>query len=167
MKSKALLVNVVMLVVLANAGTIVAQTVADTAREWEAVRALAVSEKLSVRLKDGKKVEGTVRSVSDTLLVLNRGNVTNDLNRDAIAKVYRVVRRSIGRSIGKATAMGSAIGFGVGAGVGIVGGTYEDLETTALVGFLGGFGAAIGAGIGALVGTIYVKPARMLIYDAK
>ena len=63
--------------------------------------------------------------------------------------------------------MGSAIGFGVGAGVGIVGGTYEDLETTGLVGFLGGVGAAIGAGIGALVGAIYVKAGRVLIYEAK
>ena len=41
--------------------------------------------------------------------------------------------------------------------MGIVGGTYEDLDTASLVGFLGGFGAAIGAGIGALVGAVYVK----------
>ena len=165
MKTKTLIVNIVLLALLAN--TSIAQTVSGSAREWEAVKAMAPGESLRVRLKDGKKVEGTVRSVSDTLLVLDRGTTANDLNRDTIAKVHRIVRRSKGRSIGKSTALGAGIGFGVGAGVGIAGGTYEDLETAGLVGFLGGFGAMIGAGIGALVGAIYVKPGRVLIYEAK
>ena len=125
-----------------------------------------MGEKLSVRLKDGKKVEGTVRSVSDGLLVLNRGTSAVDLNRDSIAKVYRLVPRSTAKSIGKSTAMGAGIGAGVGTCVGIWGGTYEDLETAGLVALLGGFGAAIGSGIGAFVGAVYVKPRKVLIYEA-
>ena len=167
MKTKPLIVNIVLLVLLVNANLAIAQSVSDSPREWEAVKAIAPGEKLIVRLKDGRKVEGTVRSVSDTLLALNRGTSTNDLNRDSISKVYRMVRRSAARSIGKSAAMGAGIGFGIGAGVGIAGGTYEDLETAELVGFLGGFGALIGAGIGSLVGAIYVKPRRVLIYEAK
>jgi hypothetical protein len=166
MKSKVLIINIVVLVLFANANTIVAQKV-STAQEWDAVKALVPGEKLSVRLKDGKKVEGIVRGVSDTQLMLTRGSAATDLNRETISKVYRIVSRSTGRSIGKSTAMGAGIGFGIGAGVGIAGGSYEDLETAGLVGLLGGLGAAIGAGIGAVVGAVYVKPGRVLIYEAK
>jgi hypothetical protein len=74
MKSKALMINIVVLVLFANANTIAAQNTTGTAQEWEAVKALVPGEKLSVRLKDGKKkVEGTVRGVSDTQLLLTRG----------------------------------------------------------------------------------------------
>ena len=163
MKSKTL-IDVVLLVLMANASIAVAQTVST--RDWESVRTLTAGERLSVRLKDGKKIEGTLRSVSDTLLVVDRGNATVDLNRDSIAKAYQVVPRSTARSIGKSTAMGAGIGFGVGAGVGIWGGSYEDLDTLPLVGLLGGFGAAIGSGIGAFVGALYIKPRRMLIYES-
>lgn len=167
MKTKALIVNIVLLVLLADANMIVAQTAGDPARQWESVKALAPGEKLSVRLKDGKKVEATVRSVSDTILTLDRGTTTSDLKRETISKVYRIVRQSTGKSMGKSTAIGAGIGFGVGAGVGIAAGSYEDLETAGLVGLLGGLGAAIGAGIGALVGAVHVKPGRVLIYEAK
>ena len=166
MKTKAL-VATLSFVLLMNSNTAVAQNAVGSIQEWEAVKALAAGEKLSVRLKDKKKVEGTLRSVSDSLLVLARGTSTVDLNRDSVAKVYRIVSRSTARSIGKSTALGAGIGFGIGAGVGIWGGTYEDLETAGLVGLLGGFGAAIGAGIGALVGGIYVKQGRVLIYEVK
>lgn len=104
MKTKALITNIVMLVLLANAGTIVAQKTSVTADEWEAVKALVPGEKLSVRLKDGKKVEGTVRAVSDKQLMLVSGTAANDLNRERISKIYRIVSRSTGRSIGKSTA---------------------------------------------------------------
>jgi small nuclear ribonucleoprotein (snRNP)-like protein len=161
MKTKALIVNFVLFVVMANATSTFAQSLSD----WEAVKALSVGEKLNVRLKDGKKREGTVRSVSDTQLVLTRRTSIDDLDRAAISKIHRIVPRSTARSIGKSTAMGAGIGFGTGAGVGIWGGSYEDLETAGLVGLLGGFGAAVGAGIGALVGAIYVKPRKVLIYE--
>ena len=163
MKTQAL-IKIVLFVLLADASIAVGQT--SSPREWEAVRAVAAGEKLSVRLKDGKKVEGTVRRVSDGLLVLNRGTSTVDLNRDSIAKVYHLVPRSTAKSIGKSTAMGAGIGAGVGTCVGIWGGTYEDLETAGLVALLGGFGAAIGSGIGAFVGAVHVKPRKVLIYEA-
>jgi len=167
MRIKALIVIIMLFTLLANANTIVAQRAGDSTRGWEAVIALAPGESLRVRMKDGKKVEGTVRSVSDTLLVLNRGTTADDLNRDTISKIYHTVRRSTAKSIGKSTAIGAGIGFGAGAGVGIAAGRYEDLETAGLVGLLGGLGAAIGAGIGAIVGAVYVKPGRVLIYEAK
>ena len=167
MKPKSLIVSIVLLALLVNANIAVAQKANDSSREWEAVKALAGGERVNVRLKDGKKVEGTVRSASDSLLSLNRGANPVDLNRDSVSKVYRLVPRSAARSVGKSAAIGAGIGFGAGAAVGIAGGTYEDLETTGLVGLLGGLGAAIGAGIGALVGAMYVKQRRVLIFEAK
>jgi len=167
MKTKTLIVGLVLLALLANAHTAMAQKLSDSADEWGAVKALAFGEKLSVRLKDGKKVEGTVNSVSDTVLALTRGGNSRDLTRESISKIYRFVPRSAAKSVGKSAAIGAGIGFGAGAGVGVVGGRYEDLETAGLVGILGGLGAAIGAGIGALVGALYVKPGRALIYEAK
>ena len=163
MKIKTLIASFVLFLLLTNATSTVAQALSD----WEAVKILSSGEKLNVRLKNGKKLEGTVRSVSDTQLVMTRRTSTDDLDRGTISKVYRIVPRSTGRSIAKSTAMGAGIGFGTGAGVGIWGGTYEDLETAGLVGILGGFGAAIGAGIGAFVGAVYVKPRKVLIYDSK
>jgi ferric-dicitrate binding protein FerR (iron transport regulator) len=167
MKSKTVIVSIVLLALLANSNIAVAQKANDSAREWGAVKALAAGERMIVRLKDGKKLEGTLRSVSDTQLVLNRGNNSADLNRDSVSKVYRLVPRSAARSVGKSAAIGAGIGFGAGAAVGVAGGSYEDLETAELVGFLGGLGAAIGAGIGAFVGALYVKPRRELIYEVK
>ncbi|MFY9554286.1 MAG: hypothetical protein WAV47_06145 [Blastocatellia bacterium] len=162
MKTKTIVVSLVLSVVLVN--TTIAQTVG---REWDAVRSLSSGEKLSVRLKDGKKLDGILRSVSDTLLVLDRGNNASDLARDSVSKVYRIERKSTARSIGKPTLIGAGIGFGIGAGVGIAAGNYEDLGTGELVAVLGGLGAAIGAGIGAIVGAIGSKERRVLVYEAK
>lgn len=167
MKSKALIANIALFLILTNATSSFAQNVSGAARDWEAVKALVAGESLSIWLKNGRKVEGTLSRASETLLVLDRRNNVDNLNRDAITRVYRIVPRSTARSIGKSTAMGTAIGFGTGAGVGIWGGSYEDLEAAGLVGLLGGFGAAVGAGIGALVGAIYVKPRKVLIYEFK
>ena len=166
MKTKTLVVGM-LFALLMNANAAMAQNVVGTVSDWESVKTLAPGDKLRVRMKDGEKLEGTLRSVSDALLVLSRRNVNQDVNRDSIARIQRIVPRSAARSIGKSTALGAGIGFGIGAGVGIWGGSYEDLDTVPLVGLLGGFGAAIGAGVGALVGGIYVKPRRVLIYEAK
>lgn len=167
MKPKVLVVNIVLVVLLSNAGSVIAQKMGNPTLEWQTVKALPAGDHLRVQLKDGKKIEGTMRNASDSVLMLTRGTTDTDLNRDTIAKVHRVVPRSVSRSVGKSTAMGAGIGFGTGAVVGIWGGSYEDLDTLPLVGFLGGFGAAIGAGIGALVGAVYVKPKRVLIYEFK
>ena len=166
MKIKALAI-VSLLTLLLNPVATMAQKGVNSVRDWEAVKAVSVREKLSIRLKDGKNLEGKLSSVTDTTLTLEREKKSVDLNRDSIAKVYRLVKRSTGKSIARSAGIGAGIGFGTGAGVGIWGGTYEDLETTALVLALGGIGAGIGGGIGAIVGAFGSKQRRVLVYEWK
>jgi hypothetical protein len=167
MKIKTLPIVMALFLFQMNSIAVMARQGAGSAGEWATVKAIPAGERLSVRLKEGKKLEGRLRGVSDAMLTLDRGNKTIDLNRDSIAKVYRLVKRSTGKAIARSTAIGAGVGFGIGAGVGIWGGTYEDLETAGLVGILGGGGAAIGAGVGAIVGALGSKRRRVLVYEWK
>lgn len=145
-----------------------AQNPSGAISDWSAVRSVSPGEKLSVRLKDGKKMEGRLLSVSDAMLTMDRGNRSTDIDRQAVEKVYRLVPKSVGKAVGKSALIGAGIGFGAGAIVGVSAGSYEDLETAGLVGILGGLGAAIGAGIGAIVGGISGSgDKKVMIYDAK
>ena len=136
--------------------------------DWAAVQSVPLGDKLSVKLKDGKKMEGRLLAVSDTSIKIDRGSKTSDLDRNSIAKVQRYVTNSVGKSIGKSTAIGAGIGFGAGAGVALAADQYEDIETAGLVGILGGIGAGIGAAVGALVGAASATGRKKLtIYESK
>lgn len=163
MRTKPSVLSLVLLGLLVNSTV----TFAGQSGNWTAVEAIAVGEKVRVQLKDGKKHDGILRSVTPSALTLQRSGSASDYNRDSIAKVHRYVRRSLGKSIAKSTAIGAGIGFGAGAGVALVAGNYEDLDTSELVAFLGGIGAAIGAGIGALAGSVGKREKRELVYEAR
>lgn len=158
---------VVLLALLFNATAATARQAAGSTREWAAVKAVPVGEKLRVEQKNGERIEGRLRSVDDTTLTLDRGKNVIELSRDSIKKVYRLIRRSTGKSVGRSTGIGAAIGFGVGAATGVALGTYEDLETTGLVALLGTAGAGIGAGIGAIAGALGSKHKKALVYEDK
>jgi hypothetical protein len=157
---------ILLLVVFVSSTAAFGKQASGSKSDWAAVQSVAVDEKVRVKLKDGKSLEGKLRGVSDAALTVDQKGKTLDLSKDSIAKVYRFAKQP-GRAIGKSTAIGAGIGFGIGAGVGIAGGTYEDLETGGLVALLGGIGAAIGAGIGAVVGAFGSKERRVLIYEVK
>lgn len=163
MKTKSFILFSVVVALLINSTAVFAGQSSD----WAAVQAIASGEKVRVQLKDGKKTDGILRSVSASGLSIERNSNTLDYSRDSIAKVHRIVKRSAGKSIAKSTAIGAAIGFGAGAGVGLAAGNYEDLETGELVGILGGIGAAIGAGLGALIGSLGSKEKRELVYESR
>lgn len=136
--------------------------------DWSAVQSVPLGDKLNVKLKDGKKVEGRLRSVSDTTLTLDRGNRTSDFDRNSIARVQRYVSNSVGKSIGKSTAIGAGVGFGAGAGLGLAAGQYEDIETASLVGIFGAIGAGLGAAIGAIAGAASATGRKkVLVYQIK
>jgi hypothetical protein len=136
--------------------------------DWSVVQSIPLGDKLSVKLKDGKKVEGRLRAASDTTLTLDRGNKSSDLDRNSIARIHRYVPNSVGKSIGKSTAIGAGVGFGAGAGLGLAAGQYEDIETGALVGIFGAIGAGVGAAIGAIVGAASATGRKkLLIYEVK
>lgn len=138
---------------------------AGVSSDWATVQAMAPGEKVSIETKDGKKMKGRLRSVSDTMVTLDRGSKTSDLSRDSISRVYRMVG-SAGKSVGKAAAIGAAIGGGAGVGLGIASGGYEDLSKGEIAGILGLVGAGIGAGIGAIVGGLGSKETKVLVYQS-
>ena len=160
---KSLAVLMVVFTLFMNPTPAMAQQVSS---DWSTVTAISSGEKISVELKDGKKMKGRLRSVSDSILVLDRGSKTTDVSRDSIARVYRM-EGATGRSVGKAAAIGAAIGGGTGVGVGIASGGYEDISRGEVAAVLGAVGAGIGAGIGAIVGGLGSKEKRVLIYESR
>jgi hypothetical protein len=165
MKIKFIFTLLVIFTLSVNSVISFAGQTGDPNRQWAEVRATPTGNKLSLRLKDGTKMEGRLVNISDTSLTIDRGKQTSDVNRDAIAKVYRVEPGSRGKSVAKGTLIGAGIGFGAGAGVAIAAGNYEDLGTAELVGIFGVIGAGIGAGLGALVSSFGKKEKKVLIYE--
>ena len=135
---------------------------------WSGVEKVPPGEKLIVKLKDGKKVKGTLSSISDTGLTLVRGNRTTVLERENVLQVYRLVRKSAGTATRWGAISGGLLGgvLGLalyGADAGPFHGGNESVG--ALMGSIAGTGA-IGAGVGGVSGYALAKPKRrVLIYD--
>ncbi len=163
MKSKTMTLAIIVVALMMNLTQAVAQQ-PGASRDWSAVTAISPGEKLSIELTNGKKVKGRLRSVSDSMITLERGSKNGDVSRDSIARVYRMVG-SAGKSVGKAAAIGAGIGGGVGVGLGIASGGYEDLGRGEVAAIAGGVGAVIGAGIGAIIGGLGSKEKRVLVYE--
>jgi hypothetical protein len=166
MKTKFIVPILIVFTLIANSSLTFAGQAGAPNRQWATVQSTSTGSKLSLRLKDGKKMEGRLLNISDSALTIDRGGKSTDVKRDSIEKVYRVEQKSRGKSVAKGALIGAGIGFGAGAGVGIAAGQYEDLETAELVGILGGIGAAIGAGLGALFSSFGKKEQKILIYES-
>ena len=133
-------------------------------RDWSAVIAQPLGTRLSVRLKNGKTIEGTVNSVSETALQIMKGNSRTDLDRGEIKKIYRVG----GRQAGKSALLGLGIGAGAGAVVGGViaatDGPTESGEEHLPIAISAAVGAIIGTVTGLVTGLFGRK--KILIYEA-
>jgi hypothetical protein len=135
--------------------------------DWSRVSSVPTGSKLSVKLKNGNKVDGKISSVSDTAVTLMVKNTSTELKRDDIRTVHLVG--------GKSARKGALIGLGVGAGTGaLVGGIldasnddgFEDLDAVA-TGVTTAIGAVVGAGLGALGGALLgSRKKRVLLYEA-
>jgi len=149
MKSRTLAFLLMVSTLLMSVMPAVAQQ-AGVSSDWSTVQAIAPGEKVSIETKDGKKVKGRLRSVSDTMVTLDRDSKTSDFSRDSISKVYRLVG-SAGKSVGKAAAIGAGVGAGIGFGLGLASGGYETLDRGEVAAIAGAVLGVIGAGIGAVV----------------
>jgi small nuclear ribonucleoprotein (snRNP)-like protein len=149
---------------LLSAVTVAAQ---DQKNNWSRVTALATGTRLSVKLRNGKTLNGTLNSASDSGLSLTVKNASQDVKRDEVASIHEIVKK---KSAAKAALIGSGIGAGVGAATGAIGDAQndagfgegiEDAATPAL--------AVAGAAVGALVGYFVGRSGnkRVLIYEAK
>jgi hypothetical protein len=133
--------------------------------DWSRLNSVVTGSKLSVKLRNGKKIDGTLSNVSDTALTLMVKNASTEVKRDDISTVHQVG----GSSATKAT----LIGLGVGAGAGAIAGavadgndsSFEVVPESVAIGVL----AVLGAGAGALGGFLIGKSTKkkVLIYEAK
>jgi len=125
---------------------------------WDAVKAVPPGEKVAVRLRNGKTLNGWMTSASDTVLTLELRKNSTDVNRGDVLGVYKVVKRS--------RIKGVLLGFLIGASVGALVGNLVEKDGTddpglaaVALGFLGGM---IGTGTGA---AISFRTKRLLIYE--
>jgi Zn-dependent alcohol dehydrogenase len=126
--------------------------------EWSVVQAVAADERLIVKQKDGKTIEGRMIEASETNLTLSRNNRVVNISRDSIQQI----QHSRGKAAkGKWALIGAGIGAGAGAAIG-QSKVKSDAEIWLPVGFV--FGTGIGAGVGALFGAS--RRNRTLIYEA-
>jgi small nuclear ribonucleoprotein (snRNP)-like protein len=133
--------------------------------DWSRLNSVANGSKLSVKLKNGKTVDGTFSGVSDTALTMTVKNASTEVKRDDISSVHQVG----GTSVGKATLIGLGAGAGAGALLGAVGAaadnedSFVDLDGAVTAG-LTVLGAAAGAITGFVIGKTRKK--KVLLYEA-
>ncbi len=154
------IVVVLLLSFVVSPVTLMAQTGTN---DWSRLSGVTTGTKLSVKTKDGKKVEGTFTAVSDTSLTLTVKNAAKELRRDDVASVHEVSKKSAG----KATLLGAGIGAGLGAGLALAGETNDnglEVKDSVTAGL-----EVLGAGLGALTGFLIGKTGtkRVLLYQSK
>jgi small nuclear ribonucleoprotein (snRNP)-like protein len=137
-----------------------AQTAAN---DWSRLNSVESDSKLSVQLKSGKSIEGRLVSVSDSTLSLKVKNKTQEIKREEVQTVHRVV----GKSVLTPTLLGMGIGAGVGAAIGGIGadGSEFDKLDQAVVAGMAVIGAVIGTVAGYFIGRSRTK--KILIYEAR
>ena len=148
---------------LMSSVTLLAQTAAPQSGDWSRVAAVETKSKVIVKLKNGKTLEGKLRSASDTGLTLSVKDNSVDVKREDVLSVYQLMKKSAA----KATLIGMGVGAGVGAGVGLAASGndsgFEKIDHAVTAG-LTVLGAAGGAAVGYLIGKNGRKP--VLIYQA-
>jgi hypothetical protein len=130
-------------------------------RDWSAVQGIGTDERLIVKQKDGKTIEGRMIEATETSLTLSRNNKVVNIPRDSIRQIHH----SKGKAAkGKWALIGAEIGGAAGAGIGAtrVSADRDDSEIWLPVGLA--FGAGAGAVTGLLFGATQRK--RTLIYEA-
>lgn len=133
----------------------------STTGNWSAVQAVAVDDRLIVKQKDGKTVEGKMIEATQTNLTISRDGRVVNISRDAI----RQIEHSTGKAAkGKWAAIGTGVGAAAGAGIGAT--KYRaDRDDYGIYPMMG---ALIGAGAGAVAGLLIgsSRRKRELIYTA-
>jgi hypothetical protein len=132
--------------------------------DWSHLTSVATGTKLSVKLRSGKTVDGTLMNVSDSALSLTVKNKPVEVKREEVLTVHQVTKKSAT----KATLIGMGLGAGAGAVVGAANDSrHDDFET--LDNVATGVVAVAGAGAGALAGFLVGRSGkkRVLVYEAK
>ena len=131
--------------------------------DWSRISSVASGSKLKIKLKSGKTVEGSLNSVSDSSISLATKNTTQDIKRDDVQTVHRVVKKSALT----ATMIGMAVGAGAGAALGAIGSndsSFDKLDHAVTAGL-----TVVGAIAGTVTGYFIGRSSRKkeLIFEAK
>jgi small nuclear ribonucleoprotein (snRNP)-like protein len=163
-RTKQLATSIILLTtILFSTMTVAAQ---GNVSDWSRLNSVTAGSKLSVRLRNGKTVNGKLSSVSDTALSLTVKNAPVELKRDEVLTIHEVIKKSAA----KTTLIGLGIGAGAGAVFGVAadasnnGGSFETIDNAVAAGV-----TVLGAGVGALGGFLLGKTGnkRVLIFEAK
>jgi hypothetical protein len=132
--------------------------------DWSRLNSLESENKIVVKLKNGKSLNGRFNSVSDSSLSLTVKSSGQELKREDILTVHRVTKRSATK--------GTLIGAGVGGGAGAITGAalgdnsdgFDKLDQAATAAL-----TILGAGVGAITGYLIGRSGgkRELIYQAR
>jgi hypothetical protein len=141
--------------------TLVAQ-ITETS-DWSALRVIASGSKLSVKLKNGKAVDGKLDRLSDSALSLSGKNAPVEIKREDVLSIYQITKKSAT----KATLIGMGGGAGAGAVIGAAGASdngFDKIDHAVTAGL-----TVLGAGVGALTGYLIGRGGskRVLVYEAK
>lgn len=158
MKIKVLSVFVTIAMFVVQVSVVLAQ---GSLSNWAAVQGIQVDERLIVKQKDGRTVEGRMIEASETNLTLTRNSKVVNISRSDIREIYH----STGKAAkGKWAIIGTGVGAGAGAGLGGI--KYDSNRDDYIIYPVMGF--VIGAGVGALAGMAFgaSRRSRTLIYQA-
>ena len=133
--------------------------------DWSRLNSVTSGTKLSVKLKDGKKFDGTFDGATDTTLSLTVKNARKEIRREDVESVHEVG----GTSAAKAALIGLGVGAGVGGALGIAGSAGDDNGFDQLDHAIAAGLVVLGAGVGALSGFVIGKARkkRVLLYVSK
>ena len=143
---------------VSSSPTLAQTSQARGAGAWDALESLATGKKLIAQLKNGETVEGRFVSVTETELMLYRGNLRIRLARADISRLYTLR----GRSRANSALIGAGVGGAAGAGAGAAASASSDNGSGALIPLFGAIGAGLGALICVLTGN---RQERVLIYE--
>ena len=133
--------------------------------DWSRVTSVLAGNKLSVKLKNEKKIEGIFSSATDTALTLLVKSASTEVKRDDIRSVHQVG----GASVAKSTLIGLGVGAGIGGVLWIIGSSADNNDFGDLDNAIAAGVAVLSAAAGAVTGFIIGKTRkkRVLLYEAK
>lgn len=134
---------------------------AQQTNDWAAVRSLSLGQEVRVETKAGRKIDGSISSVSDEKISMAVNGANQEIGFVDVKKVYSVKGESRGTGVAIGAAIGAGAGLAIGAGANASRGGSDDTASVVWP-FV-----AIGAGVGALAGAFLRRKNRTLIYEAR
>ena len=161
MKTRIFGLMVVGVLLIAQTPIAFAQVPQSSLHEWSVVQAVAADERLIVKQKDGKTIEGRMIEATETNLTLSRNSKVVNIPRDSVREIHHSKGKA---KKGKWALIGAGLGAATGTGIGAAKNStiIDDGELFILAGLV------IGAGAGAVGGALFgaSRRQRELIYLA-